>query len=29
MDMLLMGADKTIDYGRDNLVGPFYPKNDK
>jgi|GEM_PF-1130034 len=29
MDMLLMGADKTIDYGRDNLVGPFYQKNDK
>ncbi|THF51739.1 hypothetical protein E6C50_08240 [Flavobacterium supellecticarium] len=25
MDMLLMGADKTIDYGRDNLVEPFKP----
>lgn len=27
MDMLLMGADKTLDNGRDNLTGPYYPTN--
>jgi hypothetical protein len=29
IDMLLMGTDKTLDHGRDNLVGPYYPKYDK
>lgn len=29
IDMLIMSADKTIDHGRDNLVGPYYPENDK
>lgn len=27
MDMLSMGADKTLDNGRDNLIGPYYPTN--
>lgn len=29
IDMLIMGTDKAIDYGRSNLVGPFYPEYDK
>ncbi|WP_370576663.1 RHS repeat-associated core domain-containing protein [Myroides sp. WP-1] len=29
IDMLIMGTDKAIDYGRSNLVGPFYPGYDK
>lgn len=26
MDMQIMGLDKTLDHGRDNLIGPYKPK---